>query len=171
MPFSCPRPRAENFKDQAGPIDHLAGPGALQIALLDRRQSTADNDEPDLVGLDPIMDLLDHAATEQGRGSRSVERHGPHADDIQRNRMRETGRLIEKRVRAPPTIGVGVAANDRLKHQRSRWRRAGFIRHRVLVCAQDERLLNRLDVGIDVSISISIDVRLVRFGLEELDRH
>ena len=165
MPFPRPGTRAENFKDKTGSIDDLAGPCALQVALLDRRKCATNDDQRDLIGLDPIMDLINHAAAEQRRGTWSAERYGPHADDIQRNRMRQARRLFEKRVRAATTIGVGIAANDRLKYQRSRRCRAGFIRHRILACAQDEWLLNRL--GIDVGF----DICLVGFRLKELDWH
>ena len=62
-----PRPFAEDFEDQPGPVDDLGLERLLEIALLHRRERAIHDDEFGLLVLDARGDLLDLALAEIGR--------------------------------------------------------------------------------------------------------
>ena len=78
--FAGARPGAENLKDQSGSVDDLAMPGALEIALLNRRQRAVDNQQIDIVRRRQIAQFRHLAGTEQGAG--------PGLDQRRRKRFR-----------------------------------------------------------------------------------
>jgi hypothetical protein len=55
-------PRAENFKDQARPVDDLGLPAPFEIALLHRAQRSVDDDERYVVFVDQLAEVFDSAA-------------------------------------------------------------------------------------------------------------
>ena len=121
--FPGMRPLPEDLEDQSGPVDHLGLPGALEIALLDRRQGVVDDHQPDLVGGDPLADLLDLAGAEERRGTIIGERHGIAVDDLEVDRLRQPGRFLEARRNV---AGLAVAAPALHRYQDERpLRRAG----------------------------------------------
>ena len=91
------RPRAENFEDQAGPVDDLGLPAPFEIALLHRAQRGVDDDEPDLVFADQSAEVFDCAAAEQGARARARDAGDLGAHDIEADRPGEPDRLVEPR--------------------------------------------------------------------------
>src|SRR5262249_5700098 len=69
------RPLAEDLQDQAGAVDHLALPGAFQIALLDRRERRIDERQVDRLSLDQGLEGLDGAAADQCGRRVAAETH------------------------------------------------------------------------------------------------
>src|SRR5258708_28177846 len=69
-------PGAEDLQDEAGAIDHLAFPGALEIALLHRAHRRIDDGERHLFRLDQLLEAFDLAGAEQrGRTRRNQLHH------------------------------------------------------------------------------------------------
>src|SRR5690606_4731657 len=60
---------AEDLEDEAGAVEQLGLPGALEVALLHRRHRAVDYHEADLVLGDVGAELLDLAGPEQGAGA------------------------------------------------------------------------------------------------------
>ena len=86
---------AEDLQDQAGAVDHLATPGALEVALLDRAERHIHADQPDLVVADALAEILDRAGAEIGRGPRPRHRHDVPDHDVEIDRARETDSLFK----------------------------------------------------------------------------
>jgi len=107
----------EYLEDQAGAVQHLRPPGALEVALLDGGHRPVDHDEPDLPGLDAGADLGDPAAAEDGGGLRAVDAHHLAAGE------RDAGQRGGKRHGlVQPCLGraaAAVARNVGRKHKRA----------------------------------------------------
>ena len=66
---------AEDVEDEAGAVDDLAIPGALEVALLDGAQFGVDDGDGDVFGLDGLGDVVDLAFAEEGRGAPGSQVH------------------------------------------------------------------------------------------------
>ncbi len=97
--FPGARPLAEDFEDQPGAVDDLRAPGPFEIALLNRRQLTVHADQPRLLRLHRLADLLDLALAEIGRRPNLVEAHRNLADDFQINGLRQPDGFRQPRLR------------------------------------------------------------------------
>ena len=75
--------RPEDFKDQGGPVDHLAAGSGFEIALLHRAEACIDDDQRMVRLLGKFGDPVHIAAAEKGIGARLVERHRLGMDDVE----------------------------------------------------------------------------------------
>ncbi len=101
---------AEDFEDQRRAVEHLHLPGALEIALLDRRELGIDDDD---FGFEPARlgrDLLDLAAADQGRRRRARQRHDVRGDDVEADGRRQPDRFVKTGLRIAPRPLVGHGA-------------------------------------------------------------
>src|SRR6266568_8608236 len=80
----------EDLQDQPGAVEHLGVPGALQIALLDRRDRAIHDREIDLEAFDDPGDLLDFALSEIGRRTDFGDRHEACLDHLKIDGARES---------------------------------------------------------------------------------
>jgi hypothetical protein len=65
------RPSAspEDLEDKTGAVDDLAGPGLLEVALLDRAQRAIDDRQPDMLLCDQPFQPFDRPLPDKGRWS------------------------------------------------------------------------------------------------------
>ena len=77
---------AEDVQDQPGAVDHLAGPGALQVALLHRRQRRIDDRDGDFLFRQGVAERGDlPLAQQRGRAADAQgEDSGMHDDEADR---------------------------------------------------------------------------------------
>src|SRR5882757_3613000 len=97
---------AENLENQSGAVEHLGVPGFLEIALLDWRQRAVHHDKLDLVAGDQPDDLLDLALAEISRGPDLADRRDQRIRDREVDGARETGGLLQPRLRATDGIMI-----------------------------------------------------------------
>ena len=85
---ALPRDRAltEDVQDQPGAVDHLAGPGALQVALLYRRERGIDDRHGHVVFGDRMALERDLPLTQQGGGTSGAQRQDGSMHDDQSDR-------------------------------------------------------------------------------------
>ena len=81
--FAGGGPVGEDFEDQAGAVQQFDLPRLFQIALLYWRDGAVDQDQLDLVGLDPGAQFLDLALAEQHAGMRVGQAHDVSARHVQ----------------------------------------------------------------------------------------
>ena len=125
-PFPRPRPRAENFEDQSGAVEHLGVPRGFEIALLHRRERMIDDHELRILGADQAFKLIDLAGAEQGRWPRARQRHEAARAYVEIDGARQPNSLFEaafwrtRRRRAPlPALGEArILGEHRLEHDR-----------------------------------------------------
>src|SRR5262249_35810834 len=79
----------------AGAVDHLGGPGPLQIALLHRRERAVHDHESRLVRLDETGDLFDLSLADVGRWPDLAQRDQSRGDDVEIDRAGEPDCLVE----------------------------------------------------------------------------
>jgi hypothetical protein len=78
---------AKNFEDEAGAVQHLDVPGALQVTLLHRADGMIDDDELG-AGLDyQFTNLLDLAGAEERGGARCGNRYDQRLENIKVDRL------------------------------------------------------------------------------------
>ena len=73
----------EDFKDQRGPVDHLAACSRLEVTLLYRAQTGIDDNQRVIGLFGQFGDPVDIAAAKKGVGARLVERHRLGMDDVE----------------------------------------------------------------------------------------
>ena len=113
---------AEDVQDQAGAVDHLAGPGALQVALLHRRQRRIDDGDGDVLlgqrvaqrGDLPLAQQRGRAPDAQGEDS------GMHDDEADRGG--EADRLGQPRLGGAPVVSAAAELRRGARHRRLRGR-------------------------------------------------
>src|SRR5512146_1409153 len=105
--------RAENLQDEAGAVDDLAFPVALEIALLHRGQPGVDDNDRDLLGLDRFGEVLNGAAADEGRGPPLGDTGDLRLNHIERDRAREADRLLEAHLRR--STGICLACGRGLE--------------------------------------------------------
>ncbi len=93
------RPRAENFEDQAGAVDDLAFPGALEIALLHRADRGIDDDDGDRLELG---DRLRPGVSTAPVPSSVAGRQRPQPNDLRRDDVEIDGACQPDRLVEPP---------------------------------------------------------------------
>ncbi len=81
---------AEDFEDEARPVDNLGVPFFLEIALLYRRERMIDDHQAGIEFIEQCTDFLDLAGAEQRRRTRIVDRYDRAVDDIEVDRQSET---------------------------------------------------------------------------------
>jgi hypothetical protein len=116
LAFTGMRPLAKDLEDQPGPVDDLRLPGTLEIALLDRRERMVDDDQRDLLGLDPRRNLVDLAAAEEGARPIGGQRHADRVGHVEFDRLGEPDRLVEPGFRC--AAGLAGRSGHRDEHQR-----------------------------------------------------
>ncbi len=99
------RPPAEDLKDQAGAVEHLAMPGLFQVALLHRRQGAIHHRQSGLEALDQTGDLLDLPGADIGRRSDLAHRHDPQFQHLEIDGARETHGFVELGLGRPQAQG------------------------------------------------------------------
>src|SRR5690606_40872733 len=77
------RPPSEDLQDEAGAVEHLCAPRALEIALLDGRDRVIDDDELDLVLGDEVLQLRDLPGPEQRSRLRPGDRNDQFRADLE----------------------------------------------------------------------------------------
>jgi hypothetical protein len=86
---------AEDLQDQAGPVDDLGLPGALQVALLHGREMAVDHHQFDLEVLHQATEALDRALAQQRRGVGPGHGHALGITDVEIDRGGEAAGLIQ----------------------------------------------------------------------------
>ena len=131
-PFPRARPRAEDLKDQGGPVQHLDAPRAFEIALLDRRERRVhDHDARALRRrVEALRKTGNLPGPEKRRRARPADRQHVGAADPGRDRPRQTHGLLKPRLRAslprPRRLRPDVGMQD---PRAVRSRRKGGVRH------------------------------------------
>ena len=72
LPFASARAARKNVQNQLGAIQDLAAEGALQVALLGRRQVAVEDHHVHVLGLDALDQLFHLARTDERRRFRPV---------------------------------------------------------------------------------------------------
>ena len=151
------RPCREDFEDERGAVDHLAVPGAFEIALLHRGERSIHDDQAQLVRGYRVRHRFHPAGAEQGRGPRLLHRHDGCFHDVEVDGTSEAYRLDEATLGLPHALarapGRRRAGQRRMQNASARWRisvaRDAYARHLriVLLCRIRSLIeqLNRLD--------------------------
>ena len=95
--FPRGRTLAEDVEDQSGPVDHLAAPGTLEVALLHRRQRGIDDRDRHVMFGHRAGLQRDLALAEQGGGAARTQRQDGGMDDDEADRGAQPHRLGEAR--------------------------------------------------------------------------
>ena len=101
-------PFAEYLKDQAGAVDNLCLPTFFEIALLHRRKCAVDDNKSERVVLDPLGDMFDRAAAEQGCRPRPGDLRDLSAHHIKVDRSRQTDRFFKPRFYRTRRLAVAL---------------------------------------------------------------
>ena len=131
------RARAENLEDQAGAVDDLAFPGALEIALLHRRDRGIDDRDRDALIRDGFAELLDRAAAEQRRRPPALQLDDLGRGDLERDRRaraRPPRRAAPRASARPPCARATRGRSTGMKHQAAPDRAVGLappLRHPI----------------------------------------
>ncbi len=81
--FASARAPPEYFQDEAGAIEHLAGPGLFQIPLLHRRKRSIDDDDSGVFALHKTGDFLDLSLADQRCRPHRCQWHDAGGDDLE----------------------------------------------------------------------------------------
>ena len=112
--FPGQRALAENFQDQPGAIEHLAVPGLLQVALLDRAHGMIDDDEAGLVLGTSAGDLLDLAGAQQRCRPRPHERDDLGQSHVEGDGLGQPDRLLQAILGGALGVARGAVRRCRL---------------------------------------------------------
>src|SRR3569833_3853178 len=86
---------AEDFQDQAGPVEHLGAPGLLEIALLDRPERTIHHHELDVMTCNQTQDLVYLALAKIGGRPNPADWCTHRFGHNQIDRLRQTRGLVQ----------------------------------------------------------------------------
>ena len=96
--FARSRTLTENFENEAGAVEYLDLPGALQIALLTGPQGAVNHHEFDPEFGEVTFQLIDLAFAKERCRARLCQRHDSRADNIKREGGGKTYRLVQPRL-------------------------------------------------------------------------
>ncbi len=94
-------PSAKDLQDEAGPVEDLGSDGALQVALLGRRESAVEEDEFDLLRLRALLQFVDLALPYIGAGAHLIEIDDLGIDDLEVDRTGQADGFTKLRFRRP----------------------------------------------------------------------
>ncbi len=103
--FPGRRPLPENIEDQRRPVDYLAAPLALQVALLHRRQRGIDDDDVDTLVLDDRVEVLHVPATQKRRRLALAQRQDRLMHHDEPDRGGQTDSLLQPRLGGARGLG------------------------------------------------------------------
>jgi hypothetical protein len=95
--FPRSRPLAENFKNEARPVDDLRVPCLLEIALLNGTQCVIDKDEARLLRAHQTGNLLDLSFSQECCRPNRCDRDDPGIGDFEIDCPREPDRFLQSR--------------------------------------------------------------------------
>src|SRR5690606_29856532 len=98
----------EDVEDELGAVDHALGELALEVLALGGRELIVEDDERSVLLGDELLELVDLAAPDVGRGIGAVELLRERADDDGTGGVGEAGELLE----VLSDVMAGVAALD-----------------------------------------------------------
>src|SRR5690606_32463740 len=82
LAFVSPRALREDIQNQAGAIEHAALEGALQVALLTRREGMVEDDQIGFFSLDLVAQRLDLAAANEVLGTQPAAGNTDESDHV-----------------------------------------------------------------------------------------
>src|SRR5690606_37377924 len=124
LALARPCPFAEDLENEPRAVDHLAVPGAFEIALLDRRERRIDDDKTDLLGGNQLAKGFDSAAAEESRRPPMAEPDDFPMHHLEVDRGRKAHRLGQARLGRPirPPLVPKYRAKDERTVGRGRCR-------------------------------------------------
>lgn len=111
-PFRAGRAFAEDFEDEPGAVDHFRLCFGFEIALLDRRQGTVDDQQFGIMRAQPRCDRFDLAAAEQGGSLRRADMRRDTIDNINPDGRRQSRRFGQPRLHIARATRTTIRVHD-----------------------------------------------------------
>ena len=113
--FGGARPRAENFQNKRGAVEHLGVPRFFEIAVLNRRERGIDDNKTGarIAGVERCQNRFDFAGSDPRRGLWSDEGHNLAQQHFEVDRLGKPAGLLETRLGRPaPFVAGEIDVND-----------------------------------------------------------